>query len=208
MSASGTDDQEAARLEGLWAGEFGRAYADRNRVLEERRAAFWDRLLEAHRIRSVLEVGCGQGNNLAPIARRLDPADVWGVDVNETALTRARENAPGVNVMRSRARRLPFRDEFVDLVYTVGVLIHQPEESLAAVIGEIVRCSGRLVLWVEYHADKTEEVPYHGETGTLFRRDYGAIFAKLHPELRVIEEGYLDREAGFDRATWQLLERG
>lgn len=207
MSGTEPDDREATRLERLWSGDFGRAYADRNRVLDDRRAAFWDRLLDAHPIRSVLEIGCGQGNNLAPIAHRLDPADVWGVDVNQTALTRARENAPGVNVVRSQARRLPFRDRFVDLTYTVGVLIHQPEESLPAVINEIVRCSARFVLWVEYHADTTEEVPYHGESGTLFRRDYGAIFATLFPELRVNEEGYLDREAGFDRATWQLLER-
>jgi pseudaminic acid biosynthesis-associated methylase len=200
--------REAARLEDLWAGEFGLAYADRNRILDEQRAAFWDPLIDVHGIDSVLEVGCGQGNNLAPIARRLDPVNVWGVDINEIALVRARENAPGVNVVRTPARRLPFRDDFVDLAYTVGVLIHQPDESLPAVIGEIVRCSRRFVLWVEYHANQTEEVPYHGEAGTLFRRDYGAIYAALHPTLRVIEEGFLDRDAGFDRATWQLLERG
>jgi pseudaminic acid biosynthesis-associated methylase len=202
-----TGDPEATRLERLWAGEFGRAYAERNRVLDVRREAFWDRLLDVHNIRSVLEIGCGQGGNLAPIGRRLDPAEVWGVDVNETALARARENAPGVNVVLSRARRLPFRDGLVDLAFTVGVLIHQPEESLSLVISEIVRCSGRFVLWAEYHADATEEVPYHGEAGALFRRDYGAIFAALHPGLRVVEAGYLDRESGFDRATWQLLER-
>ncbi len=207
MSGTEPDDLETTRLERLWAGEFGRAYADRNRVLDERRSAFWDPLLDAHPIRTVLEVGCGQGANLAPIARRLDPPDVWGVDVSETALARARENAPGVNVVQSRASRLPFRDALVDLAFTVGVLIHQPDESLPGVIDEVVRCSGRFVLWAEYHADQTEEVPYHGVSGALFRRDYGAIFATLHPELHVLEAGFLDRDAGFDRATWQLLER-
>ena len=199
--------KEAARLEELWAGEFGGAYTDRNRILDERRAAFWNGLLERHPIRSVLEVGCGQGGNLAPIAEVLEPADVWGVDLNLTALARAREHAPGINVVIAKARRLPFRDGLVDLAFTSGVLIHQPEESLPTVIGEIVRCSRRVVLWAEYHAASTEEVPYHGEAGTLFRRDYGAIFAALHPELRMIESGFLDRDAGFDRATWQLLER-
>lgn len=198
---------ETARLERLWAGEFGRAYADRNRVLDPRRAAFWDRLLDTHAIQSVLEVGCGQGANLAPIARRLDPPDVWGVDINATSIERAREHAPGTNVVLSRARQLPFRDRLVDLVFTVGVLIHQPDESLANVIAEIVRCSDRYVLWAEYHAEQTEEVPYHGEAGSLFRRDYGSIYAALQPGLEVVEAGFLDRDAGFDRATWQLLRR-
>jgi pseudaminic acid biosynthesis-associated methylase len=204
---TGQEQDDATRLEQLWAGEFGVAYADRNRVLDDRRAAFWDSLLEAHPVTSVLEVGCGQGANLAPIARRLEPADVWGIDVGEFALERARLNAPGVNVVRSRARQLPFRDRFVDLTFTVGVLIHQSEDGLPGVIDELVRCSGRFVLWAEYHAPATEEVPYHGVAGSLFRRDYASIFAKRHPELRVVDSGFLDQEAGFDRVTWQLLER-
>lgn len=198
---------EASRLEALWAGEFGAAYADRNPVDVERRAGFWDGLLQRQPIRSVLEVGCGQGANLAPICRRLDPADVWGIDVSTLAVERARVNAPGANVVLSRARQLPFRDRFVDLTFTVGALIHQPEESLAGVIDEIVRCSGRFVLWAEYHAPATEEVPYHGTRGSLFRRDYAAIYATTHPELAVVKSGFLDQADGFDRVTWQLLER-
>lgn len=198
---------EATRLERLWAGEFGSAYADRNAVLDERRAAFWDGLLDRHPIRSVLEVGCGQGANLAPIARRLEASDVWGVDVGVEALEHARAHVPGANLVCSPARRLPFRDGLVDLAFTVGVLIHQPEESVAEVVDEIVRCSRRFVLWAEYHAEQTEEVPYRGETGSLFRRDYGALFATGHPELAVVEAGFLDRDSGFDRLTWQLLER-
>ena len=201
------DQDEVGRLEQLWAGDFGAAYIDRNPVDVDARTRFWDGLLAAHPIRSVLEVGCGQGANLAPIARRLAPHDVWGIDVNEAALERARVNAPGVNVVASPARELPFRDGFVDLSYTVGVLIHQSEEGLATVIDELVRCSKRFVLWAEYHADASEEVPYHGVAGSLFRRDYGAIYARLHPELRVVDSGFLDRDMGFDRVTWQLLER-
>lgn len=202
------ETSEAARLERLWAGAFGAAYADRNRGLDERRAAFWTGLLERHPIRSVLEVGCGQGGNLAPIAGVLEPADVWGVDLNLTALARAREHAPGINVVTAPARRLPFRDGFVDMAFTVGVLIHQPDESLADVMAELVRCSARYVLWAEYHAQTSEAVPYHGQEAALFRRDYGSLYARQHPERSVVEEGFLDRDHGFDRVTWQLLQRG
>ncbi len=202
-----SEPSEATRLEELWAGEFGSEYADRNRVLDERRARFWAGLLERHEIGSVLEVGCGQGGNLAPIARVLDPADVWGVDLNLTALARAREHAPGINVVTARARRMPFRDGFVDLAFTVGVLIHQPDESLPDVMAELVRCSRRYILWAEYHAPTSEAVPYHGQESALFRRDYGALYSRQQPELTVVEDGFLDRDSGFDRVTWQLLER-
>ena len=101
---TGTDEGRAAHLEELWAGEFGRAYIERNRVLDERRAAYWSGLLGDFGIRSVLEVGCGQGANLRPIARVLDAHDVWGIDINGDALAIARLQAPGVNVVASRAR--------------------------------------------------------------------------------------------------------
>jgi pseudaminic acid biosynthesis-associated methylase len=197
----------ATSLEQLWAGDFGAAYIDRNRALDERRAVFWTDLVRDSGIRSVLEIGCGQGANLKPLAGLLDPHDVWGVDVNEDALALARLHAPGVNVVASRARRLPFRDDLADLAFTVGVLIHQPETTLPIVMAEIVRCSARFVLWAEYHAPTTEEVPYHGTTGALYRRDYGAIYRELFPELRVLREGFLAPEDGFDRVTWQLLEK-
>jgi pseudaminic acid biosynthesis-associated methylase len=201
------DSAEATRLEALWAGEFGEAYIERNRVLDERRAAFWSRLLRAHAIGSVLEVGCGQGGNLRPIAAVVEPRNVWGVDVNDSALSIARQNAPGINAVASVARQLPIRDGLVDLAFTVGVLIHQPDTTLPLVIAELVRCSRAFVLWAEYHAPATEEVPYHGVAGSLYRRDYGAIYHELFPELVVRDEGFLGVEDGFDRLTWQLLQK-
>jgi pseudaminic acid biosynthesis-associated methylase len=205
---TGTDHEgQAAHLEELWAGEFGRAYIERNRLLDERRAAFWAGLLSEFVIESVLEVGCGQGANLRPIARLLDAHEVWGIDINDDALTIARTHAPGINVVASRARQLPFRDGLVDLAFTVGVLIHQPETTLPTVLAEIVRCSRRYVLWAEYHAPRTEEVPYRGEPGALFRRDYGQIYHDLFPTLIVRREGFLTPDEGFDRVTWQLLEK-
>jgi pseudaminic acid biosynthesis-associated methylase len=202
-----TDPAEATRLEQLWAGDFGNAYVTRNEVLDERRADFWRTLLASVQIRTTLEVGCGQGGNLRPISAILDPDDVYGIDINAEAIERAKRNAPGTHVAHSVARDLPFEDGRFDLVYTVGVLIHQPDETLSQVMAEIVRCSGRFVLWVEYHAPETVEVPYHGVEGSLFKRDYGRLYHEQFPELTVHSEGFLAPEAGFDRGTWQLLEK-
>jgi pseudaminic acid biosynthesis-associated methylase len=198
---------EARRLEGLWASEFGDAYIARNPVLHELRAPFWASLIGDHDIASVLEVGCGQGGNLMRILPLLDPTRIWGVDVNPNAVELARRNTPGANIVLNAARALPFPDRFVDLVFTVTVLIHQPDETLPQVMDEIVRCADRFVLWCEYYASSTEEVPYHGEPGTLFKRDFAALYAGRFPELTVVDEGYLAQDEGFDRSHWQLLER-
>jgi pseudaminic acid biosynthesis-associated methylase len=198
---------EAHRLEELWAGDFGDQYADRNAQIDERRERFWSGLLDRFQVGNVLEVGCGQGGNLRPLARRLQPEDIWGVDVNILALDRARRHAPGSNLVRAPARDLPFRDGWFDLVFTAGVLIHQPDDTLSHVIAEVVRCSRRYVLWIEYHADERVEVPYRGQSGALIKRDYGRLYREVAPGLEVRDQGFLGHDEGFDNATWQLLEK-
>jgi pseudaminic acid biosynthesis-associated methylase len=198
---------EVERLEGLWGGAFGDAYVDRNAAAGDGRADFWRHLLTAHAVTSVLEVGCNVGANLRHIAGHVDSRNVHGVDVNLKALERLHASGMGVNAIWAPARELPFRDRWFDLVVTVGVLIHQPETTLGRVMDEIVRCARRYVLCAEYHADGTEEIPYRGEHGTLFRRNYRDLYLSRFPELDVADEGQLGADEGFDAVTWHLFER-
>jgi pseudaminic acid biosynthesis-associated methylase len=152
-------------------------------------------------------VGCNLGGNLRWLAELIDPRNVSGVDINLKALQRLRTDLPAVNGVWSPARELPFRDRYADLVFTMGVLIHQPESTLPLVMNEMVRCSNRFVLCGEYFAPETEEVHYRGHDGALFRRDYGRMFQELFPDLTMRANGFLSRDTGWDDITWWLLER-
>ncbi len=200
-------NSEVERLEQMWGGGFGDDYVDRNMDSYDHRAPFWDALIDDIQPRSVLEVGCNIGGNLQWISKRLYPGDVYGVDVNQKALSTLHKRLPDVNALRSPARNLPFRDRWFDLVLTMGVLIHQPDTTLPLVMSEMVRCSSNWVLCGEYYADETLEVPYRGETGALFKRDYGRLFAELFPELEPVKQGYLGRDSGWDDVTWWLFRK-
>jgi pseudaminic acid biosynthesis-associated methylase len=199
---------EAKRLEALWSGEFGDAYVDRNLTAGGNRQSFWQTTLaEFSGIRNVLEVGCNLGANLHWFANYLSPKDVYGVDINLKALNALRRTHPDLNALWSPARDLPFRDRWFDLVFTMGVLIHQPESTLPLAMSEIVRCSRRYVLCGEYFAEQTTEVPYHGQTGALFKRDYGHIYKDLFPELELRKHGFLSRAEGWDDVTYWVFEK-
>ena len=197
---------EAGRLEQLWAGSFGDEYMQRNADAGGPREPFWDAVLRMAPPRSVLEVGCNLGGNLMWVGPRV-PMRPVGVDVNHGALTRLRATLPSVIGLRAAAKELPFRNGAFELAYTIGVLIHQPEDTLGQVVDELVRCSSRFVLTCEYYASGTVEVPYRGQVGALFKRDYGAVVAGRHPELRLLQRGFLGRDQGWDDATWWLFER-
>jgi len=195
----------AERLENLWAGEFGNAYNLRNLNAYDLRKPYWEGILTANKLSNVLEVGCNVGGNLRWMTGL---TDAYGVDINKQALAIARTVNPMMNVIYSKARELPFKDSYFDLVFTCGVLIHQPEESLKQVMSEIIRCSKKYVLCMEYlsgSAAKREEVPYRDQPGSLWRDDYGGHYMKWFG-LKHVDSGFLSKAQGFDDLTWTLMQ--
>ena len=93
------------------------------------------------------------------------------------------------------------------MVFTAGVLIHQPTATLRRVMGEVVRCSRRYVLCLEYFSPKNEEILYRGHQGALFKRDYGQLYRKWFPGLRLQKTGFLGKEQGWDDVTFWLFDK-
>jgi pseudaminic acid biosynthesis-associated methylase len=195
------------RLESLWAGTFGDEYVERNRTAGQSRATFWSDILGRLEPKSVLEVGCNVGANVAWIARNETVRPLVGIDINERGLRELRRYVPNATVCRASGRELPFADDRFDLVFTIGVLIHQSDEALPSVMREIVRCSRRLVLCGEYFSLERTEVPYRGQIGALIKRDFGALYASLFPRLRLLERSFLGREDGWDDVTCWIFEK-
>jgi pseudaminic acid biosynthesis-associated methylase len=204
-----TSEDDAARLEGLWSGDFGDDYVERNRAASEGRRPFWEHVLGGLDASSALEIGCNVGGNLRWLAELLGAENVAGVDVNERALEVVKSELPGVDARVASARELPFPDAGFDLVFTTGVLIHQSPDELPRVMDEIVRCSRRYVLCGEYRADELEEVPYRGQRGALYKQDYGRLYQERFPQLRLIQEGFLPKSEGvWDDVTYWVFEQG
>lgn len=200
-------EARSERLEALWTGDFGDDYTERNAQEAGARLPFWRDLLAAFPSSRVLEVGCNLGANLSNIATCIPPQHVYGVEINLSALRKLRNSCPDVNPVWGRARDLPFRDGFFDLVFTCGVLIHQSPDSIHEVMSEIVRCSSRHILCAEYFADTFTEVPYRGQPGSLYKMDFGGAYLKQFPSLRLSGTGFLSKAEGFDDVTWWMFEK-
>ncbi|MDQ3964067.1 MAG: methyltransferase domain-containing protein [Actinomycetota bacterium] len=196
---------DAAYLEDLWRGSFGEAYVDRNKLAGVSRAQFWSRVVDDLNPNSVLEIGTNVGGNLRHLVGRVQLTA--GVDVNTTALTLLKERLPPVLVAEATGRALPFPDESFDLVFTVGVLIHVPDDALGDALDEMTRCSRRHVLVAEYHSDEEEVVPYRGQERALFKRDYAMRFLERYPKWGLIKSGHLSPDEGFDDVTYQIFAR-
>ncbi len=89
----------------------------------------------------VLEIGCGMGRLLRPLAERVESA--WGVDISPEMIAKAKEALSGVRnaeVALTNGDLRQFRDATFDLVYSFIVFQHIPaKRSVLRYIREAAR---------------------------------------------------------------------
>lgn len=191
-----------------WEGEHGKAYTNRNVIDWRTRLPAFRTMLEGLSIKRVLEVGCNSGANLIAIAELVEESsEVVGVEPNRYALELARASDPRVEVVNGNVFNLDFEDEHFELVFTAGVLIHIPLADLAAALAELYRVSRRYILAIEYFAVEETAINYRDHDDLLWKRDFLKHYQTQFPDLKLVRTGYWDREDGFDRSHWWLLEK-
>ena len=111
---------------------------------------------------TVLEIGCGVGRMLRPLARRF--ASVYGVDVSPEMISRARDRLSelaNVRVQVTNGSTLrPVKSETVDLAISYLVFQHIPEacvvEALIRDTFRVLRGGGLFKFQVAGHPDTNE----------------------------------------------------
>lgn len=195
------EDQVTPNTADLWAGEFGNEYIKRNSNVPDR-SEFWNRIMQRYKPRTVLEVGCNIGHNLRFIKAAVPKAELHGVDVNEEALAILRASLPGINAAKASATDLPYDDGSMDMVVSVGLLIHLTKDAdLERAIEEMFRVANEYVLVAEYWAPEWTPIPYHGYVNALRKGPFDK-FIKGVTGKSYWAAGHLEAKDGFDRVNF------
>ena len=101
----------------------------------------------------VLDVGCGPGALTAELVQRLGPASVNAVDPSESFVAAVQKRYPGVDVRRSNAEQLPFRDQVFDAALA-QLVVHFMTDPVAGLreMARVTRTDGVVAASVWDHA--------------------------------------------------------
>lgn len=203
--------RELSEQECFWRGDFGDQYVARNQgqpLIAANLALFAKALARTGRIESLLELGTNTGNNLQALHQLLPGCVLQGVEINASAQAQA-QALEIADVWHGSLFDYP-RERTYQLTLSKGVLIHLDPQLLPAAYAQLYELSRRYILICEYYNPVSVEVPYRGNSGKLFKRDFAGEMLDRYSDLQLLDYGFSyhrDPQFPADDVNWFLLEK-
>lgn len=187
------------KQEKTWSGKFGQDYTDRNTFTLDEMESFYRKtwgytrtemnqsFLNGLKIEKILEVGSNTGNQLL-VLQNNGFKNLYGIELMPYAVEVSKKRTEGINLIQGSAFDIPYRDNYFDLVFTSGVLIHISPQDIEKAITEIFRCSKKYIWGFEYFNEEYATVNYRGNEDLLWKTNFAALYLKKFPNLKLIKE--------------------
>lgn len=205
--------------EEVWSGDFGKEYTDRNIYNPDEldqlyiknygisRTKLNEEFLADLNLHRILEVGCNVGNQLF-LLKKMGYKDLWGIELQDYAVEIARTRTTGPNIVKGSAFDIPFKNNFFDIVFTAGVLIHISPEDVEKALNEMHRCTSRYIWGFEYYSTNGyENIKYRGKENLLWKTDYSKLFLERFTDLQLIHKKIIKYKDNENLDIMYLLEK-
>ena len=96
--------------------------------------------------KTILDLGCGNGNIIARLQKRLD-ADYYGLDISEAMIAQAEKRLRDVHFMVGDAEKLPYEADKFDVIVCNASFHHYPHpKAVICEIQRVLKKDGTLIL--------------------------------------------------------------
>ena len=205
--------------EEVWSEKFGKDYTDRNLMSPDgldqlcidnygvSRTELNKEVLDKLNVGRILEVGCNVGNQLL-LLKKMGYTNLWGMELQEYAVEIARKRTSGINIVKGSAFDIPYKNNFFDLVFTSGVLIHISPDDIDKVLDEMYRCTNKYIWGFEYYnPEGYQMVDYRGADSLLWKTDFAKLFLDRFPDLRIVCKKIIKYKNNDNLDIMYLLEK-
>jgi ubiquinone/menaquinone biosynthesis C-methylase UbiE len=100
--------------------------------------------ISSERIKKLLDIGCGDGSFIIQFKNH---CETFGVDISRSAIKIAKEAGISAYEVDVSSERLPFQDEYFDIIYMGDVIEHLTNPDFAInEVARVIKTNGFLVL--------------------------------------------------------------
>lgn len=205
--------------ENAWSSDFGKEYTDRNTFTPDEvddlyiknygisRTQLNSEFIDNLELNRILEVGCNVGNQLH-VLKKNGYSDLWGIELQDYAVEVARKRTSGFNIVKGTAFDIPFKNDFFDLVFTSGVLIHISPDDIDKVLDEMYRCTNKYIWGFEYYnPDGYHTVTYRGNDNLLWKTNFSKLFLDRFSDLKLVHTKIIKYTNNDNLDLMYLLEK-
>ena len=100
------------------------------------------------------------------------------------------------DIIHGSAFDIPYKDNYFDIVFTSGVLIHIAPDGIQKVLKEIHRCAKKYIFGYEYYSPTLKNIPYREHTDMLWKQDFVGLYMGSFGDLKLIKEELYDYKDG------------
>ncbi|MBN1824463.1 MAG: methyltransferase domain-containing protein [Endomicrobiales bacterium] len=204
-----------------WTRKFGNKYTDRNTFTVSELDRTYVQKYGVKRTRmnreflgkmdrsiKILEIGTNIGNQLLAL-QKMGFKNLYAIEPQDYAVETAKRRFTGVNVIQANAFDIPYKDNYFDLVFTSGVLIHIKPKDVKRAMKEIHRCSKRYIWGLEYYSDKYVNVTYRGQKNLLWKADFAKMYLNNFRGAKLVKQKfYKYRKDGNVDTMFLIKKRG
>lgn len=175
----------------IWSSDFGQEYTDRNIYSPSELNVFYKKEFNISREKmnqeflssyinkdsKILEIGCNVGNQLR-LLQDMGYKSLYGIELQDYAVQKAKSLTREINIIQGIGDDIPFRDNYFDLVFTSGVLIHIPPQLIKETMKEIYRVSKKYIWGFEYFSTEYTEIKYRDKEELLWKGDFSKLYCE------------------------------
>lgn len=128
---------------------------------------------------TILEIGCNAGPNISLLRDEfphLKDHNLYGIDINEDSIKRAKEWLPAVNWKVGSVFELPYEDKSMDVVLLDAVLMYVDDKEIGKAMKEIDRVCKRALIICDWNSTSKQGKVIDGHWARWYdelMRDYG-----------------------------------
>jgi len=152
--------------------------------------------------KKILEAGCNIGNNLNGFPTNLE---IFGLDMNENALKKAISKYPSFKFKKGSLTKIPYPDNYFDVVFTRGVLIHINPSDIENATKELVRVTKKWIFNLEYFGEDNKMIKWKRGNDLLWYRDMEKRWNDLG--LEIISSVDLPQELDIGKTKFTLVRK-